>query len=468
VELFLSPEDPRSLVVQIYDQIRADVADGRLPPGSRLPPTRTVAAELGVARSTVTDAYARLVAEGFARGRRGGGTVVIGGLRPPPPDREPPALFEPTAQADMIGRYGEGPARRSPYDLTAGRVDPNLFPATVWRRCVLRGLASTADATGHYVDPVGSNDLRHALSAWVGQSRGVAAAPGQVVVTQGTGHAVDLVARVLLRPGDVAAVEEPGYPPITSVLRSQGIEVVGVPVDEDGLVVDALPAQAKLVHVTPSHQYPLGAVLSPDRRRSLLTWARRHNAAVLEDDYDSEFRHEVRPLEPLHRLDRDGVVVYVGSFSKTLSPSVRMGFLVAPPGLVPALTALRQAVDGGPPAVIDAALTTFVGEGHLARHVRRARKVYLDRYRTVWRELTRLPRVRPLPTQAGLHVAVVAPDAPSEDELLERADERDVLVSTLGRTYQFSEPLAGAVVGFGAVATSDVRTAVRLLGECLR
>ena len=467
MELFLCPEDPRSLAVQIYDQIRADVADGRLRPGSRLPPTRMVAAELGVARSTVTDAYARLGAEGFIAGRRGGGTVVVGGVGPSRPGREPPATLGPTPHAASIPRYGEGPARRSPYDLTAGRVDAGLFPTAVWRRCVHRGLASTDQATGHYAHPVGSDDLRRALAGWVGQSRGVAASPAQIVVTQGTGQAVDLVARVVLRPGDVAAVEEPGYPPVTSVLLSQGVEVVGVPVDEHGLVVDALPAEAKLVHVTPSHQYPLGAVLSHDRRRSLLTWAGRHNAAVLEDDYDSEFRHEVRPLEPLHRLDREGLVVYVGSFSKTLSPSLRVGFMVAPRGLVPALTAVRQAVDGGPPAVIDAALTTFVGEGHLARHVRRARKVYLDRYRTVWRELTRLPGVRPLPTHAGLHVAVLAPDAPSDDQLRERADRRDVLISTLRRTYQFTEPRAGAVVGFGAVATSHVPEAVHRLGECL-
>ncbi len=467
VDLFLVPGDPRGLVAQLYDQVRGEIANGRLPPGSRLPPTRALAEDLGVSRSTVTDAYARLAGEGFVEGRRGGGTVVVGFGPPTLRGPEPPATLEPTARAARLGRYGPGVAGPVRYDLTAGRVDAAHFPTAVWRRCVIRGLALTRGVLGRYADPVGSPELREALARWVGQSRGVAATADHVVVTQGASHAVDLVARILLQPGDVAAVEDPGYPPVTSVLRSQGLDVVGVPVDKDGMVVEALPDDARLVVVTPSHQYPLGPVLHHQRRLALLAWARRRGAAVIEDDYDSEFRYRAGPLEPLHRLDADGLVLYVGTFSKTLSPSVRTGFIVAPPGLVPAMTATRQAVDWGPPALIDAALATFVGDGHYAAHVRRARKIYLARYEVVRRELSHLPGVRALATQAGLHITVLAPDADTDDEILERTGRRDLAISLLRRTYQFTQPQPGVVVGFGALATADVPTAVRLLGECL-
>lgn len=333
----------------------------------------------------------------------------------------------------------------------------------------MRALSTTGERNDRYGQPLGSPELRLALAHWVAQSRGIITTPQQVVATQGTGQAVDLLARVLLRPGDVAAVEEPGYPPVTNVLRSQGIEVVGIPVDEHGIVVAALPARTRLVYVTPSHQYPLGVVLSRTRRLELLRWAGETGAAIVEDDYDSEFRYYPRPLEPLHRLDRDGRVVYVASLSKTLSPALRIGFAIVPIGLVPAMTAIRQAVDFCPPTVIDAAMTTFIEEGHLARHVRRARRAYVERHRVVWREVSRLagPAVKPLPTHAGLHLTVMAPQAPPYDELLIRAADRKLQIAPLHHTYQFGEPRPGVVVGFGALATSDAPTAISLLGECL-
>ena len=469
MELFLDPDDRRSLTWQLYDQLRDGITDGRLPPGARLQPTRTVAEELGVARSTVTGAYARLTAEGYVEGRRGGGSIVVGGLPSRRvPDRGHTALT-PTPEAAAVRRYGSDPTMGARYDISAGRVDSRLFPRADWRRCTVRAVADLADRYGHYGDPAGSPELRRAIQHWVAQSRGVATTPGHIVVTQGATHAVDLLARVLLRPGDVAAVEEPGYPPVAALLRTLGVEVVGVPVDEHGLVVDALPAHARLVHVTPSHQYPLGVVLSRERRLALLRWAGRHGAAIIEDDYDSQFRYTARPLEPLHRLDSDGRVIYVGTFSKILSPVLRIGFAVLPTGLVPAVTAVRQTIDAGPSPLATAALTTFIEDGHLGRHVRRARKVYAERHRAVWSALTALtgPRVTPLPTQAGLHLALLAADAPDDDELVARAARRRLMLSTLRLTYRFSEPRPGIVVGFGAIATPDVPRAIAILNDCL-
>lgn len=468
MELFLDRGDDRSLSRQLYDQLRDAIGDGRLPPGGRLQPTRVVAEELGVARSTVTEAYGRLTAEGYIEGRRGGGSVVQANAAahaPPAPAR---TALTPTPEASAVRRYSTDFAADARYDLTPGRVDARLFPLVEWRRCANRALGELAGQLGHYTNPIGSSELRRAVTQWLTRSRGIAATPDQIVITHGAGNAVDVLARVLLRPGDVAAVEEPGYPPVTNLLRSQGIEVVGVPVDEDGLVVDALPDAARLVYVTPSHQYPLGMALRRDRRLALLRWASRCGAAVVEDDYDSEFRHSSSPMEPLHRLDRDGRVIYVGTFSKILSPVVRIGFAVVPPGLVEAVTAVRQAVDFGPSPLVTVALTDFVDRGHLDRHLRRARRVYATRHRAIMSALTTLAgsEVTPLPSQAGLHVAVLA-EAAAHVRVFERASHRGLRLSSLGSTYQFGEPHAGIVLGFGAIATAAVPDAIELLGSCL-
>ncbi|MBQ1052050.1 PLP-dependent aminotransferase family protein [Micromonospora sp. C51] len=469
MELFLDPSDHRSLSRQLYDQIREAIADGRLPPGGRLQPSRAAAKDLGVARSTVTDAYTRLAAEGHIAGRRGGGSVVVGHAFPRPAQAAARTALTPTAQAAAVRRYGTDWQPHSGFDLRAGQVDTRMFPVADWRRSTNRAVTRLARHYGHYGDPAGSIALRGTLTHWLARSRGVAATPESIVVTQGAGHAVDLLARVLLRPGDVAAVEEPGYPPVTNLLRSLGITVVGVPVDDHGLIVDALPATARLVHVTPSHQYPLGVILSRQRRLALLHWASRHGAAVIEDDYDSEFRYTTRPLEPLHRLDRDGRVIYVGTFSKTLSPTLRTGFAVVPPGLVPAITTVRQVVDAGPPPLITEALDVFIEQGHFDRHLRRSRKVYAERHNAIRTALSSLSRSRltVIPSQVGLHMTLLAPDAPDDDELIERAARRGLRLSSLRLTYQHGEPQAGIVLGFGALNTVDIAQAIRLLDRCL-
>jgi GntR family transcriptional regulator/MocR family aminotransferase len=462
VELFLDPRDGRGMTVQLYDQIRNAITNGRLAPGDRLAPTRTVARELGVSRSTVTSAYSRLTAEGFVEGRSGGGTVVVPGPTPGAPRSEVRLSLVPTERAARIRRYGEDPEAQATFDLSPGRTDPRLFPTAAWRRCTVRALSA---APAQYGDPAGSAALRLSVARWVTRSRGVTAGPDEVLVTSGAGHAIDVLARVLLRPGDVAAVEEPGYPPVTELLRSHGVTVVGVPVDDQGIVVDAIPSDARLVYVTPSHQYPLGTVMSRDRRLQLLAWAGRHESAIVEDDYDSEFRYTARPLEPLHRLDRDGRVIYVGTFSKTLSPAVRTGFAVVCAALMPTVRAVRQAVDWGPPAVASAAMAAFIDEGHLAAHLRRARKAYRARHDLLRRSLRRLDRsdLTLLPSQAGLHVTVLSPATPPDRELARRMSRLDLLVGSLGLTYQFGPATPGLVVGFGGIRTERVPAAVARL-----
>ncbi|GGS60825.1 GntR family transcriptional regulator [Planobispora rosea] len=461
MELFIDPDDERSLTRQLYEQIREAIMNGRLRPGDRLAPSRAVAAELGIARSTVTGVYGALAAEGYTEGRAGGGTVVAAGYGPSL-QGPPPGALAPTPRSAALRRYDDDPQAEALFELRPGRIDARLFPAAVWRRCVLAGLRQDPTLYG---DPTGTADLRAALTRWLAGSRGITMTPDQAVVTAGTGHAVDLVARVLLSPGDVAAVEEPGYPPVRELLRCHGVEVAGVPVDEHGIVVDAIPSDARLVYVTPSHQYPLGVVLSRRRRLELLRWAGRHGAAVVEDDYDSEFRHTARPLEPLHRLDRDGRVIYIGSFSKILSPGLRTGFLVAPMALVPAITTVRQAVDWCPPLATQQALTVFIDAGHLGRHLRRMRAAYTTRFHRIHRELLdRLPAgYRPLPVQAGLHVAVAGPETAAQANVCQALLRHGVLVGSLRRTYQEPRSVAGFLVGFGALPTERVTAAIDAL-----
>ena len=322
---------------------------------------------------------------------------------------------------------------------------------------------------GHYGDPAGTPDLRAALASWVTRSRGVTAEADEVVVTSGTGHAIDLIARVLLDPESVVAVEEPGYPPVVELLRGQGLRVVGVPVDNHGIVVDAVPSQARLAYVTPSHQYPLGVVMTRRRRAELLDWASSTGAAIIEDDYDGEFRHTARPLEPLQRLDRDGRVIYVGTFSKILSPTLRAGFLVAPSDLISSICAMRQVIDWCPPLATEIALTDLIAGGYLDRHLRRSPAVYRERYRLLWAALGRLLPVgyQLLPAQAGLHVAVVRPNLPADRQVWSLLESRGMQVGSLRRTYHFTDPAAGFLVGFGGIPTTSVLPACRAFAQAL-
>jgi GntR family transcriptional regulator/MocR family aminotransferase len=293
-----------------------------------------------------------------------------------------------------------------------------------------------------------------------------------VIVTHGAQQALDLVGRVVIEPGACVAVEEPGYRPARLLLRSLGARVVGVRVDAEGLVVAAIPESARLVYVTPSHQFPLGVPMSLRRRAALLDWAERHDALVMEDDYDSEFRFAGRPLEPLQCLDRGGRVVYVGSFSKTMLPMLRVGFLVGPRSLQPALRAAKQLTDWHSEPVTQAALAAFIDEGLLARHVRKATREYAARRQLVLEALGRdLARwLEPVPSAAGLHVC--ARLRPGVDIDLERVRarlaERGVAVETLAAYFAEGPGPAGLLIGYGAIGRDRIPEGLRLLTGSLR
>jgi GntR family transcriptional regulator/MocR family aminotransferase len=469
VELHVSLVGRKDLTGEIYRQLRRAILDGYLPPGSRLPATRELAAQLSVSRTTVVVAYDRLLGDGFTTARAGAGTFVSDNLpgtgnrtgatgeilRPQPIwDDMAPVVFEHAAE----------------FDFRPGIPDARLFPYQTWRQLLAREFTATAVGAGHYADPAGHPGLREAIARHIGVSRGVQATASDVVVTNGTQQAVDLIARVLLAPGDQVAVEDPGFRPPWRLLQTLGAKVTGVPVDDQGLVVEAIPPGTRLVYVTPTHQFPLGMSMSLPRRLALLAWAERHQAAILEDDYDSEFRFGGRPIEPLQTLDRAGRVVYVGSFSKTLLATLRLGLVVAPASLRPALRAAKLLADWHTPLPLQGALARFIDQGLFARHLRKLRAVYRARHEQVADALTEqfADRLKVIPSTVGLHLAATAPGASSQEleELLGRASAAGVALVPLSWYGVDRPPQPGLVFAYGAIPTSRIGEGLARLRRC--
>jgi GntR family transcriptional regulator/MocR family aminotransferase len=463
VDLFLDLEAGKPLTEQLYEQLRRGISGGRLLPGDQLTPSRQLAAELGVSRHTVTTAYGRLVAEGYAEGRAGGGSLVAPAPAGAPQGTGQVAALRPSRRFAGWAPVFRIPSPRYRFDLRPGLPDAALFPVAAWRRRVAAAVAAERPEYGH---PAGKTRLRRAIAGWVARSRSVVAGEDTIVITCGAQHAIDLVARVLLEPGDTVAVEDPGYLPVVRLLAALGAKVVGVPVDDQGLVVDLLPPSARLVYVTPSHQFPLGMTMSMPRRRALLHWAECHDAAIIEDDYDTEFRYVDRPLEPLQALDGSGRVVYVGSFSKAFSPAVRLGFAVVPPPLAEPIATLRQLIDWHPPAVTQTALADFIDDGLLDKHIRRSRRVYAERHRLLTNALSGplAGRLTALTPNAGLHIATLLRNGPGEDEVMQAAAEHGIGMMGLRHFFHASPPQEGLLIGFGAISTADLPEALRILG----
>ncbi|WP_067498225.1 PLP-dependent aminotransferase family protein [Actinoplanes sp. TFC3] len=450
MDLPISLEGRGERTVVVYRALREAIMDGRLPAGLRLPASRTLSADLGVGRNSVTNAYERLVAEGYLSARAGAGTFVMAVRGKPRLLRAPADPLQPRDGWTYEPLRTSGEQVKPRYDFRTGIPDVRLFPFDTWRRMVAAELRAGAHDPGGYAAPEGHPALREAIARYLGYARSLRVGPEDVLITNGTQHSLDLIGRVLLQPGDVVAVEAPGYPPARRLFTSLGARAVDVPVDREGLVVDALPEAVRLVYTTPSHQYPLGRAMSLTRRHALLDWARDRQAAVIEDDYDSEFRFSARPLEPLHSLDSAGRVLYLGTFSKSMLPSVRTGFVLAPPALRSALAAARQLSDGYGQIAVQAALARFIDEGQLARHVRKASKAYAERHSRIVAMLSRHPGVEVLPSAAGLHVTALAPDS---TRVVVAAAKQGAVADDLAAYVSES---TGFVFGFGAIDPASI------------
>ncbi len=471
MDLHVTLDPRRPLSAEVYRQLREAILDGRLRPSDPLPATRELAARLAVSRNTVTNAYQRLIAEGYVAGRVGSGTfVTAAGVRAHPPRRAPEGALEVPRRWQPLIEPPHAPEKAAECDFRLGLPDEKLFPWDEWRRLVARQLRSRSARQAGYGDPAGLQRAREAIARHVGVSRSVRAGPRDVLITHGAQQALDLVGRLLIGPGTPVAVEDPGYPQARRLFRSLGAKIVPVPVDGEGLVVGALPGEARVVYVTPSHQFPLGMPMSLGRRLELLAWAEGHGAAIVEDDYDSEFRFDGRPLEPLQSLDRAGRVIYVGTFSKVLLPMLRLGFLIAPAPLLGGLVAAKRCADGQGSPVAEGALAQLIDDGQLARHVRRVRREYQARRERLLAALARWlgDELEPVPSAAGLHLAAVFRD-PRVDpcRVARRSAELGVAVQPLS-PYFLRRPRAGLGFGYGAVAPSRIDEGVRRLAAAIR
>jgi GntR family transcriptional regulator / MocR family aminotransferase len=470
VDVHVSLVGRQDLAGQIYRQLRLAILERRLVRDDRLPPTRELAGRLGVSRTTTSVVYDRLISEGFAVSRPGAGTfvsfVVTGPTRRPAPSAvvRPLPAWRAIPFPDWVWQEAE-------FDFRPGQPDASLFPLRTWRRLMTRQFQPAAVGRAANVHPAGLEALRGAIAHHVGIARGIRATADDVVVTNGTQQAIDLIARVLLRPGDGVAFEDPGYGPPFFLLRAMGAKVQGVPVDREGLIVDAIPAGTKLVYVTPAHQMPLGMTMTLARRVALLAWARQHDASIIEDDYDSEFRFGGRPIEPLHTLDESGRVVYVGSFSKTTLPTLRLGFIIAPPSLWPALHGAKFLTDWHTPEALQRAMAEFIQEGHFARHVRRMRLVYEARHHLMTEILERdfAPELQVIPSAAGLHVTATAAATPIArmQEIVQGAARLGVALHPLAPYALMRPSSSGLVLGYGAIPTDRIEAGLERLLACM-
>ena len=473
MDLYVSRTGSGDLTAQIYAQLRAAVLDGRLAGGDRVPASRDLAESLSVSRGTVTAAYDRLLAEELLETRRGAGTFVASGCVPPggvAGRRARAGAVVPTALWATIAEAAPGPGG-AVHDFSVGVPDDSLFPLATWRRLVSGTLRRGRLAAGTYDDPGanrGGSRLEAEIARYAGVSRSVVASGADVVTTAGAQQALDLVARVLVEPGDTVAVEDPGYSAAARLFATHRAVVRGVPVDGEGIVVDALPDAARLVYVTPSHQHPTGVAMSRARRVSLLEWAVRHGAVIVEDDYDSEFRFADRPLEPLQSLDRDGRVVYVGSFSKSLLPGLRVGYAIAPATLTPALREAKRVTVWDGDAVTQGALADFLSEGHHAAHVRRATKVYRARRDALLDGLRRpdglADWLEVVPSAAGLHLCTLLRDPTLDDvAVAEQALAAGVFVEPLSVRHLEQPARHGFAFGVGGIPVSGIGPALTAL-----
>jgi GntR family transcriptional regulator/MocR family aminotransferase len=452
----------------LYEELRRAILDRRLPPSTRLPPTRDLAAQFRVSRGVVVTAFDQLRAEGYLTARVGAGTHVC------------PSLPENTSlRVNRARRIQSLPAAirgisRSHPSRPFRAYEPALteFPIDVWARVASRRLRRASATLLGAGNPAGFEPLRQEIAAYLGSSRGVHCSADCVVILSGVQHGLDLFSRLLLKPGQAVWLENTGYFGAATAFRNQGANIIPVPVDEHGLDVAAGVCRgrsARAAYVTPAHQFPLGASLSLDRRLALLAWAHEAGAFILEDDYDSEYRFEGHPISALQGLDTNDSVIFLGSFNKVLFPSLRLGYAVVPPTLLDPLLALRFGSDFGPPGPDQAILCDFIAEGHLGRHIRRMRNLYAGRLAALQEAahqylagLLEISSVR-----AGLSTVGILRNGMTSREAESLAAANGIEVLGFHRFFLGKNTVEGLLMGFAGFTESKIRRGVRALATAL-
>ena len=469
---------------RIYDLLRGQIADGTLLPGASVMAMRALAAELGVSRTTVTAVYEQLAAEGFLVTSTGRAARVASPLAVDVPSGE--ALKRQARQAQAtpclsgfgrrvadIGAPALPHAERARFDFLYGAVASRDFPSLAWRRAYQGALLHQQHSL-YYVPPEGDPALRRALQSYLRRARGIACDAEQVLVVHGSQQAIDLCARLLLDAGDAFAFENPGYLMARHCFEATGARLLATPVDGHGLDTGRLPEaeRARLAYVTPSHQFPLGGVLPIGRRQALLQWAARHDAWIIEDDYDGEFRYGQRPIDALQSIDTEGRVIYVGTFSKALSPQLRLGYMVLPHALVPVFRQAKRLADRHAPMLEQQVLASLIDSGAYERHVRRMRRENERRRAALLQAITQyLPKdVRIDGTAAGLHVVLWLPSLSAQQEaaLVATARREGVGVYPVGPLFTpptFDEPprSAGLILGYASLSIEQIQQGISIL-----
>jgi GntR family transcriptional regulator/MocR family aminotransferase len=467
---------------QVYEAFRAAILARQLRGGQKVPSSRSLAIELNVSRLPVLSAYAQLLAEGYFEARSGSGTFVSSSL---------PEEWTSVEQQHTASPVAMRPGRRSlsrrsavlppftgrPWQdkwgaFVVGQVAFEHFPGVVWSRLVNRHVRDARVNSFHYGDPMGSYALRSTIAEYLRTARAVNCDADQIMIVAGSQQALELSARVLLDPGDKVWMEDPGYTAGRSVFALAGCRLVPVPVDAEGLDVSAgieLARRACAVFVTPSHQFPLGVTMSVARRLQLLDWAQRSGAWIIEDDYDSEYRYESMPIASLQGLDRNSRVIYIGTFSKTLFPSLRLGYLVIPRDLLGRFLTIRHSMDLGAPTLYQSVLTDFISQGYFARHIRKMRLIYSER-RNALADAIRAAfdsSVEVIGAQAGMHLVMTLPPRAQDSTVCNVGAQRELWLWPLSRCYFGRASRQGLVLGFGSTTPRQIANAGRRLREVI-
>jgi GntR family transcriptional regulator / MocR family aminotransferase len=479
IKLDLAAKGSRKSAASLYGQLKAAILDGRLGAGSKLPVTRQSESFFGVSRNTAAEVYERLSSEGFVATRRGSGTYVMEGhareqhrsAAVPKQVRDPRLnafWLRPDITAALDFWWDEpsespGASRASPIDFRPALIDSRLFPFDVFRQVSVKQLRRLENKPASYKSPQGNQGnyhLRYAITRHIGVTRAVVCQSEDVLVTAGAQQAFDVLARVLVTPGETTvAIEDPGYPPMRVAYAAAGAKVVPVAVDEEGLRVDLLPADARVICVCPSHQFPLGISMSPRRRKALIEFARKHGAVIIEDDYDGEFRYDGSPLQALRSAGAQDVVFYVGTFSKCMLPALRLGFIVAPDWAMRTLIAAKNSLDWHCPTPLQMGVARFIADGHLQRHVRKLRGIYQERRQLILDLLRRDfgTWLTPIPSCYGMHIAAAAAKPLALDGIAQTLLRSNVKLHSLSRYYLGAQAVEGLIFGYGTVDLPEIR-----------
>jgi GntR family transcriptional regulator/MocR family aminotransferase len=485
--IMLDEKSALPLYRQIYEAIRHAILSGNLRPTAPLPATRLLSKELGVSRMTVINAYDQLFAEGYLEAKMGGGTFVAAHL---PEEFLQASGFERREHQESsstrkvnFSDYGKNLAQNSnsilrhhgksslvPFEH--GVPGTEEFPFDVWAKIAQRLQKNPPSSILSYGDSVGFQPLREAIAAHLATARGVLCKVEQIIITNGTQQALDLIGRIFLTKTTDVYIEDPGYYGARDIFAATGARVVPVPIDEEGFDLQTArkrSRKARLVYVTPSHQYPLGVTMSLARRLNLLEWARDRDAFVIEDDYNSEYRYSGRPLASLQGLDRDGRVIYLGTFSKTIFPALRLGYLVVPTNLIEVFAAGRALTDLHSPSLDQAVLAEFIADRHFARHIRRMRGIYEERQQILVEEVRKnlQGKLEVTPAEAGMHLIGWLPPGIDDRVVSRRAAEANLKIAPVS-AYCVDQILRGGLLlGYTAFNDRLIKQGVKKLRRVL-